>query len=286
MLLRLIMSLVRLLPLDHAVSISADVWGFLAPLGHRHKRAMNNLAIAYPEKSEEERDRIARAMWKNLGRVMAETMQLDRLLEQPDRIEVINGHILERYRGKMGAAICVSLHTGNWELAMWPLAQTGAKPAAVYRIVKNPYVDEFLRGQRTKIYPGGFFAKGRAVGIRAGHEAARMIGSYIRQGGRLGMLSDLFDRSGPSVPFFGQDAQSTPFPAMLARRLGARMWIGRCIRVDDRCQFKVELKELKVPRTHDQDADILSITKAIQVQFEEWIRENPEQWMWSNRRWS
>ena len=21
-------------------------------------------------------------------------------------------------------------------------------------------------------------------------------------------------------------------------------------------------------------------------QFEEWVRENPEQWMWSNRRWS
>jgi KDO2-lipid IV(A) lauroyltransferase len=247
---------------------------------------MNNLAIAYPEKSEQDRDRIARAMWKNLGRVMAETMQLDRLLEQPERIEVINGHILERYRGKMGAAICVSLHMGNWELAMWPLARTGAKPAAVYRIVKNPFVDEFLRGQRTKIYPGGFFAKGRAVGIRAGHDAARMIGSYVRQGGRLGMLGDLFDRSGPLVPFFGREAQSTPFPAMLARRLGARMWIGRCIRVEESCRFKVEIKELKVPRTDDKDADILSITTAIQAQFEEWIREVPEQWMWSNRRWS
>jgi KDO2-lipid IV(A) lauroyltransferase len=25
---------------------------------------------------------------------------------------------------------------------------------------------------------------------------------------------------------------------------------------------------------------------AMQAQFEAWIRENPEQWMWSNRRWS
>lgn len=286
LLLRLIVGLIRLLPLDTAVSISADIWGFLGPLGRRHKRALNNLEIAYPEKTTKERDDIARAMWKNLGRVMAETMQLDRLLDQPDRIDVINGHILERYRGKMGSAICVSLHMGNWELAMWPLAQSGAKPAAVYRIVKNPYVDEYLRSHRTKIYPGGFFAKGRAVGVRAGHNAARMIGSYVRQGGRLGMLSDQFDRSGPSVPFFGRDAQSTPFPAMLARRLGARMWIGRCIRVEDSCRFIVEIKELKVPRTDDQEADILSITTAIQSQFEEWIRETPEQWMWSNRRWS
>jgi KDO2-lipid IV(A) lauroyltransferase len=32
--------------------------------------------------------------------------------------------------------------------------------------------------------------------------------------------------------------------------------------------------------------DIKSITAAMQAEFEAWIRETPEQWMWSNRRWS
>ncbi|MGI9380020.1 MAG: lysophospholipid acyltransferase family protein [Methyloligellaceae bacterium] len=287
LLLRLIIGAVRLLPLDKAVAASASAWGFLAPLSRRrHERAMNNLAKAYPEKTEEERDLIARAMWKNLGRVMAETMQMDRLLSEPERIEIINSHILERYRNKLGAAVCVSLHTGNWELAMWPLAVNGAKPAAVYRLVKNPLVDQYLRGQRTEIYPGGLFARGRGVGINAGHETARMVGSYIRNGGRLGMLGDLFDRTGIPVPFFGHDAPSTPFPAMLARRIGTRLWIGRCIRIGDACRFKVEMMEVRVPRTDDFDADIKAITTAVQAQFESWIREYPEQFMWSNRRYS
>jgi len=169
---------------------------------------------------------------------------------------------------------------------MWPLAQAGIQPAAVYRLVKNPFVDLYLRSKRTALYPGGLFAKGRAKGVLAGHDTARMIGSYLRQGGRLGFLCDLFDAKGIPVPFFGHPAPSTPFPAMLARRLGARMWVGRCIRIDNKCRFAVEIKELKVPRTDDADSDIRAITVAMQAQFEEWIREYPEQWMWSNRRWS
>jgi KDO2-lipid IV(A) lauroyltransferase len=44
--------------------------------------------------------------------------------------------------------------------------------------------------------------------------------------------------------------------------------------------------ELKIPRTRDISADVRAATAAMQLQFEAWIREAPEQWMWSNRRWS
>ncbi len=284
--LRIIIEFVRLFPLDAAVALSGRVWRFLAPYGRRHRRALDNLARAFPEKTPEERTQIALDMWENLGRVMAETMQLDRLLKQPERIELVNSHIMERYRNKMGSAICVSLHMGNWELAMWPLAAAGVKPAAVYRLVKNPFVDLYLRGKRTKLYPGGLFAKGKAGGVLAGHETARMIGSYVRQGGRLGFLCDLYEKKGIPVPFFNHPAQSTPFPAMLARRIGTRLWVGRCIRIGNACRFKVEIKEVKVPRSENPDDDVKWITTAVQKQFEDWIREVPEQWMWSNRRWS
>ena len=268
------------------VRLSAAAWQRLAPRGRRHKRALANLERAFPEKTAEEREQIALAMWGNLGRVMAETMQLDRILADPDRIKIKNQKMLERYWGKMGSAICVSLHTGNWELAMWPLAAAGMSPAAVYRLVKNPYVDLYLRSQRKALYPAGLFAKGKSAGNLAGHDTARMIGSYVRQGGRIGFLADLYEKSGIEVPFFDHPAKSTPFPAMIARRVGARMWIGRCVRTGTQSNFEVEVRELKVPRTKDARADVAAITTEMQAQFEAWIRENPEQWMWSNRRWS
>ncbi len=283
-LLRLIVGLVRLIPLDQAVRISAWAWRKLAPRGRRHARALANLEKAFPEKSPEERERIALAMWENLGRVMAETMQLDRILAQPERIEIANEALLERYRGRLGPAVCVSLHMGNWELAMWPLVKIGANPAAIYRLVNNPYVDAYLRSQRKAMYPGGLFARGKKGGKAAGHLTARLLGNYLRQGGRVGLLADLYDRNGVEVPFFGHPARSSRVPALLARRLGCRVWIGRCLRVGTQSRFRVEMKELRVPRSDDAEADIRELTAEIQKTFEDWIREYPEQWMWSNRK--
>ena len=284
--LRLVIGFVRLLPLDLAREWSAKIWLLLAPYGRRHRRALDNLAIAFPEKTQAERKAIAMAMWANLGRVMAETMLLDRILEEPERIEIENPALLDRYRGKIGPAVACSLHMGNWELAMLPLTRMDAKPAAVYRLVENPYIDLYLREQRQALYPGGLFARGKMKGTNVGLDTARMIASYVRQGGRLGFLADRYEHKGVKVPFFGELAGSNVVPVMLARRAGARLWAGRCVRQGNESRFKVVMREIKVPWTDDPNADIEAALTELHAQFEAWIREDPEQWMWSNRRWS
>ena len=285
--LRLLVALVRLMPLDTAGNISAWAWQKIAPRNRRHKRALANLAIAFPQKTPAEREAIALAMWGNLGRVMAETMQIDRLIAEPGRIEIASQKVFARYKDKLGPAIGVSLHMGNWELAIWPLTIAGANPAAVYRTVKNPYVDAFLRRQRADLYPGGLLGKGKVDGgIQEGQKTARQIMDLVRRGGRLGLVCDLYDKYGMPVPFFGKLAPSVVIPAMIARRVGARIWLARCLRIGNQCRFTIVLKELKVPRTASQADDVKWITTEMQKEFEAWIKEAPEQWMWSNRRWS
>jgi KDO2-lipid IV(A) lauroyltransferase len=48
--LRFLIGLVRLAPIDLAGSISAKAWRLIAPLNRRHKRALLNLERAFPEK--------------------------------------------------------------------------------------------------------------------------------------------------------------------------------------------------------------------------------------------
>lgn len=288
-LLRLIVGLIRLMPLALATRFSAVSWRFLAPLINpkRNRRALDNLAIAFPEKPESERKAICRAHWENLGRVMAETMQIDRVIEDRSRIVITSDRLFSRYQNKLGPAVGVSLHMGNWEVAAWPFVVANANPGGVYRSVNNPYVDEYLRYQRRDLFPGGLFGRGKVEGDHGDNQrTARILTDFVRRGGRLGLVCDLFDRTGIPIPFFGQEAKTQAIAAMIARRVGARMWMSRCKRVGTETRFEIEIKELRVPRTDNQSEDVRWIMTEMQKQFETWIRENPEQWMWSNRRWS
>ena len=269
-------------------ALSAWCWRRLAPLINpkRHNRALENLRIAFPEKSEEERKAIALKHWENLGRVMAETMRIDQLIADPSRLTIKNPEVFSRYSSKLGPIVGASLHMGNWELAIWPLTVAGADPACVYRTVNNPYVDRYVRYQRRDLYPGGLFGRGKVEGDHGeSQKTARLIMDYVRRGGRLGVVCDLYDRTGLPVPFFGKDARTVTIPAMIARRTGARIWMSRCMRVGNDSRFEIELKELRVPRTANHSDDVKWATAAMTRQFEEWVREMPEQWMWSNRRW-
>lgn len=287
--LRAIIGLVRLLPLETGATLSAKAWRILAPIiaKKRHQRALDNVAIAFPDLSPGEQQRIVMAHWENLGRVMVETMQLDRLTSAPDRIRITSDAVFSRYRDKLGPAIGISLHMGNWELAIWPLTSAGANPAAVFRSVNNPYVDRYLRAQRAELYPGGLFGRGRVEGEHGDDQrTARAITDFVRAGGRLGMVCDLYDRTGIPVPFFDKPAKTQAIGAMIARRLGTRIWLSRCRRVGNQSRFEIEIVELKVPRTANRSDDIKQIMTEMQKQFEAWIIADPEQWMWSNRRWS
>lgn len=277
------------MPLDVATRLSASCWRRLAPRINkkRHKRALDNLRIAFPEKSESEREAIAYAHWENIGRVMAETMRIDQIISDPSRLTIRNPKVFQRYASKLGPIVGASLHMGNWELAIWPLTIAGANPACVYRSVNNPYIDRYLRDQRRDLYPGGMFGRGKVEGDHGeSQKTARLIMDFVRRGGRLGVVCDLYDGTGLPVPFFGKDARTVAIPAMIARRAGARIWMSRCMRIGDASRFEIELKELRVPRTGNHGEDVRSAIAEMTLQFEEWVREMPEQWMWSNRRWS
>ena len=199
---------------------------------------------------------------------MVETMRIDRFLAEPERIDIVSQNIFSRYKDKLGPAVGVSLHMGNWELAILPFTWAGANPAAVYRSVTNPYVDQYLRDQRKELYPDGLFGRGNVGDHGDDQRTARAIMDFVRRGGRLGLVCDLYDRTGMPVPFFGRDAKTQAIGAMIARRVGARIWLSRCKRIGTQSRFEIELKELRVPRTANQAEDIRWTMVHMQQQFE------------------
>ena len=271
---RVVAAIIGVLPLELASRWSGAGWRLIAPLLKRHQRALTNLAMAFPEKSANERETIALAMWDNLGRTFAEFFHLDELtvggrisLEQPERFEALRG---------IGSAVICSLHMGNWEIVAEAARFLGQRPAGVYQALTNPLVDAMINRKRAPLYPGGLFAKSPRTAMKLLH--------YAREGGWVAFLADQREGRGVLAPFFGKPAPSTPFPAVIARSVGAPLYVARVKRLGG-ARFSIAVEEIEAPRSADRDADVAQTTRLIQAAFERMVREAPEQWMWAHRRW-
>jgi KDO2-lipid IV(A) lauroyltransferase len=284
-LIRLAAGLLRLLPIDVAANLAASAVGRVAPWTSLHARALRNLAAAFPDWAEAERERVAAAMWQNTGRTIAETLLLGRIISDASRLEIEGRETLERCLREPGANIGVTLHMGNWEIAGIACGICGGRLAGVYRELRNPYLDSYLRQTRSPLYPAGLLARGTRRGAGPIGSTTLAAIDLLRKDGHLGVVCDQVDESCAfAVPFFSQQAKFSPAPAVFARSVGARIWIGRCRRRGHRSRFLIEIKELLVERTSDRAADLHRTTAAMAEQFELWIRETPEQWMWWQRR--
>ncbi|GGE45817.1 lauroyl acyltransferase [Agaricicola taiwanensis] len=268
--------LLRMLGLEQSSRLSGAIWRHIAPHTSRHTRALRHLALAFPEKSDAERETIARSMWDNLGQVMGEALLLDHIIADPDRVRLADEQALEPIHRTGGQGVVVSMHYGNWELVSCPAGAQGFKLAGAYQRVLNPLIEQAVIKMRQPIYFGGLHSKGTG--------AAGRLMDWVREGNLIGVLADQRHVRGIDVPFFGHPAPSNTFPAMVARHLGVPLLAARTLR-GEKVHFEVEAVEIPVPQTDDKDADIAAATAAIHATFERWIRERPDQWMWAHRRW-
>lgn len=264
----------RLMPVEVVSNIGAIVGRRLLATTKRQKRVRENLALALPEKSQAEIDGIARRMWESFGRTTVETLVLDRIAADPDRIEIANPEVLS---GPSTGTVFVGMHYGNWECNV--LAARGLFPdiAGIYKPFRSARFDAWVRANRAPYYPGGILA-GDATALL---KAAR----HIKAGGTVCVLADHSDTTGHVVDFFGQAAPSTAFPAMLGRRFGARIIAARADRLPG-TRFRVTLQEVPVSQSGDLDADVIATTQAVQSVFEDWIRVRPASWLWFYKRWA
>lgn len=266
--------LVRLMPVDVASLVIGKSWRVIAPHLRRQARVMEHLTAAYPELSEAERREISLAMWENLGRVMAETVCLDRLTADPARFDISYDKVshIDLSRG----VVLVSLHFGNWEISVLPAKAFGLAPIGVYQAVHNPLIDNYLKRLRAPFYKDL---------LPKGPDTARRLIGAVKRGGSIAVLGDLRETRGILVPFFGRPAFANPMPAMVARMNDRPLVIDRAIRLPGN-RFRFDIEEIHVPHTEDRHQDVRIATAAIHARFEDWIREHPEQWMWAHRKWA
>ena len=148
-----------------------------------------NLRAAYPEKSAAEIEEILAGVWENLGRVVGEFANLDRLWDwdplRPDQGRIVSPHP-DRFfevRDDGKPSLIFAAHLANWELAAVGAAAHGADAALLFRIPGSRFAAEIVQEVRNA-------NMGRLV--PSSRTAVFELAREIERGAHVGMLVDQF----------------------------------------------------------------------------------------------
>ena len=174
------------------------------------------------------------------------------------------------------AAVFVTAHLANWEITLAAALRLGIPVSVLYTPLQNPWLDRMLYKARVRM---GIKLLPQDGGIRT---LVRELGS----GRSVGLLVDQRVDAGEPVPFFGLDMNTSTTPARLALRYHCDLIPTRVQRLGN-ARFRVSFEEPIRPSAGitDEHRKILDMTRQLNVLFETWIREQPQDWLCSKRRW-
>lgn len=248
------------------------------------RTGMRNLEMAFPEKSETERKQILAGTFENLGRVLGELSQVNKLTKER-LAEIIDFElddesrlVYARNKAEGRGVLITTGHLGNWEMLVLGFAALYEPISYLARPLDNPKIDDILNERRTHF---------GNTPINKTNSAMLAI-RILREGGILGILSDVnaHPKEGVFVPFFGVPACTASGAAMMAIRADAFIFPTFCVwdRGVQRYKF-VHGSLLEPAKTGNLKRDIVETTTAYTAEIEKIIRVYPDQWMWIHKRW-
>lgn len=276
--------------IDRISAMGGAVLRFIGPKTSKQNIVMTGLRTAFPEKSEEELRRIAREQWDNTGRTFAEFLFIGQFkifdengnIDPEGRISVSG---MEHWPSKTHnkAAVWVGGHFANWEILSAAISQHPDKSRITYRPLNNPYMDERIARER------------RSYGVdlmtpKSGPRGAKQLIDALREGYSIALMNDQKFNEGIEVDFFGFPAMTAPGPSRLALKTGGPLMPMTIRRRRGPNGFEAAF-DLTVhpPFPLDYNAPPVDEAKASTQRVTDFIakevRDAPEQWFWSHRRW-
>jgi KDO2-lipid IV(A) lauroyltransferase len=277
----LVVTALRLLPRGMARDVGAAIgWLGYAATPRLRRVGLRNLALAFPEKPESERETILRGMYWQLGWQLAEFCHMPGYtLERANeliRYEGLEHYLAAKQRGQ--GVLVLTGHLGAWEMSSFYHSLAGYPMGMVIRRLDNPWVNRLVNDIRTqhgnRVLPKDDFARGLIAAMRAGET--------------VGVLMDtnMTPPQGVFVDFFEHSACTASGVARVALRTGAAVLPGFLVWEPAEKKYVLHfLPALQLVDTGDAERDAITNTQMFTTALENVIRRYPEQWLWVHRRW-
>ncbi|HCM41795.1 MAG TPA: hypothetical protein DIS66_00570 [Candidatus Omnitrophica bacterium] len=273
---KILAGVANLLSIEQASAMAA-FFGKLAflLLARKRKTALANLAIAFPEKTESERRRIAQKSFESAAISMTELFMFQKIVDSAnERFDISETKYFDAGLAQNKGIILACSHLGAWECHELICNLKKTPLMVIVKNLKNPFVNKEINRLRalSSVIP---YDKDRAI---------RAVYTAVKNKGIAAILLDQW--AGPDgiwIPFFGKETSTTTIAVRFAQKTGGIIIPSFCIRVRPGRYKLICLPELTVG-SESRDVEI-ELTRKLNILLEEKIREYPEQWIWGHRRW-
>ena len=247
-------------------------------IGYRKKVVKDNLFLVFPEKTPEERERIAKEFFKHLCDIIFETIKAFTISEKEirKRFLVTNAEILDEYYNKDRSIFLMAGHYCNWEWSGILNKLMKHQAHAVYKPLGMEQFDALVK--KTREHFGGVIVTNKQIVkvlFRKWKKGKKTL-TYI--------LSDQTPKLGHFKyhdTFLGIDVPMFTGTEELAKKF-------------DFAVLYLKVEKLKrgyysatfVPLADDpNEHPNFQITRMFFDHLEEQIRKTPEHYLWSHKRW-
>lgn len=273
-----IILLVSILPFPLLYLLSDTIYMLLFYVfGYRKKVVLENLKIAFPEKSEQELKVIRKKFYHHFVDIFMEMIKTFTISNKEilKRFKLVNKEELDNFMNKHRNVLLMSSHYANYEWLFSLNLLVTHNGFAAYKKVKNPYFNKFIvksRGRfNSTLVPTYEFMKSVARNDASGEK-------FI-----YGILSDQsprLDKAYHWSPFFGQQV-----PAFVGTESLSKKYNYPVIYIDT-MKVKRGYYEAKMEILTENSSDIpdFDLTDLFMKKLEEKVKKRPEYYFWTHKR--
>ena len=246
--------------------------------GYRVKVVRSNLAMAFPEKGEEERRGIEKRFYYHLAEIMVDTIDFMSITAKQARKRLVIENLAEHEASVDGSNWIAALaHYGSWEyFAAYPLF-TDSRTASAYHPLHSKAMNRLMLKGRTRF--GMELVPMTNLGRFVAANNDRRDGNYA-----LGMIMDQSPHQNSShvwVRFLGQPSRFFSSMEKFAVKYHLKVYFFH-MEKPSRAHYRGHFEMIYDGQEKVVEGEIVARYAS---RLEEQVRARPELWMWSHRRW-
>jgi KDO2-lipid IV(A) lauroyltransferase len=246
-------------------------------IGYRKIVVLENLKLAFPEKSEEERKKIAKDFFRHLTDLIMESVKSFSISEKEmsKRYRYKNPELVNNFTKQGRSIALVAAHQANWEWSIsLPLVLDGNVNGA-YTKLGNPYFEKVVRSSREKYGIIGYKTSETVKGMQKNF-AEKTQGLYILLSDQSPQLHKTFYWN----EFFGVQVPMHTGAEILAKRFDLVV-INYITRKVKRGYYETEFQLITDTPKEFED---YQITDKYTRLTENNIKQQPALYLWSHKR--